>query len=259
MQKRLVRYLRWSSIAVAATVLLTSCATNNRDQEKADLHLRIGTAHLNQGNYPIALKELLEAYKLDPENAVICNNLALAYFVREKHVEAEKYLQRAVALDPKYTDAYNNLGRVHIEMNRPEDAIKELNIVVADLTYPQPERGLANLGLAYYRSGNFSMAEKKFREALKANNSFCPAHNYYGQSLYQQKQYKRAASVIETAIQVCKDLDEARYFGAMSYLRMGQKEKAMARMNEVVELFPNSQYASKARAYLDGQDKDGTQ
>ena len=258
MLKQLVIRFITPLAAVMLGLGMTSCTTANRDDEKADLHLRIGTAYLNQGNYPLALKELLEAHKLNPDSPIICNNLALAYFVRGKFAESEKFLQRAVTLDPKYTDAYNNLGRVHIDMGKYDEAIAELNKVVADLTYPQPERGLSNLGLAYFRTKKYSLAEKTLKDALRTNNSFCPAHNYYGQTLYYMKEFKRAAQAVDAAVQVCKDLDETYYIGALSYFRLGQKEKGQARMREIIELFPNSKYVPKARAHLTDDIREGT-
>ncbi|MEQ1878368.1 MAG: tetratricopeptide repeat protein [Bdellovibrionia bacterium] len=242
---------------VVLGLVMTSCGTANKDEEKAELHLRIGTAYLNQGNYPLALKELLEAYKLNSSNPIVNNNLALAYFVRGKYEDAEKYLLRATSLDSKYTDAYNHLGRVHIEMGKTDEAITELNKVVADLTYPQPERALANLGLAHFKTKNYPLAEKRLKEALKANNTFCPAHNYYGQTLYYMKEYKRAAQAVDAAVQVCRDLDETYYIGALSYFRIGQKEKGQARMREIIELFPKSKYVPKARAHLTDDIQEG--
>jgi type IV pilus assembly protein PilF len=240
-------------IIILSLILLSfvSCATPSKEKDKAELHLRIGTAHLNQGNYPLALRELLEAHKLDPSNPIVCNNLALAYFVRSKLEESEKYFKKAIELDPKYTEARNNLGRTYIELNRFNEAIATLNEVTKDLTYTEPEKGFANLGLAYYRTKNFQAAQKKFREALQANNNFCPAHGFYGQTLFQLKEYKKAADATDRALQVCPNLDEAHYYGALSYLKLGQKERGMARMREIVELYPNSQYAAKARALVD--------
>ncbi|HEX4922606.1 MAG TPA: tetratricopeptide repeat protein [Bdellovibrionales bacterium] len=239
--------------------LFLSCASGNKEREKAELHLRIGTAHLNQGNYPLALRELLEAHRLDSSNPIICNNLALAYYVRGRHAEAEKYLNQAIKLDPKYTDAYNNLGRVHIDTGRYDLAITELTRVVNDLTYPQPEKGLSNLGLAHLKAKNYQEAQRRFKEALQANSAFCPAHNHYAQALYHLKDYKKAAAATETALQLCPNLDEAHYYGALSYLKMGQRDRANARMREIVELYPTSEFAKLARSHLNQASNDGTE
>jgi type IV pilus assembly protein PilF len=240
--------------AASLILVIASCTTPSKDNDKAELHLRIGTAHLNQGNYPLALRELLEAHRLDPKNAVICNNLALAYFVRQKLEESEKYLKLAVELEPGYTEARNNLGRTLIELGKYNEAITVLNQVTKDLTFPEPEKGFSNLGLAYFRAKNYQAAQKKFQEALHVNSNFCPAHNMYGQTLFQLKEYRKAADATDRAVQVCPNLDEAHYFGALSYLRLGQKERAMARMREIIELYPNSQYASKARSLVEKEE-----
>ncbi len=111
-------FLVWILLFTAA-----SCASwGPRDPEQAELHLRVGSSLLESGSYPQALSELLKAEELDPENAMIQNNLGLVYFARERLELSEKHIRRAIALDPKFTDAKNNLGRVLIESKKYEEA-----------------------------------------------------------------------------------------------------------------------------------------
>ena len=44
---------------------------------------------------------------------------------REELSTAESYYRRAVEADPSFAIAHNNLGMVCIDMNRPEDAVRE--------------------------------------------------------------------------------------------------------------------------------------
>lgn len=244
--------IQFLSIGLLSLTLLVSCATPSADKKNlSDVHLRLGTAHLQQGNYPQALSELLLAVELDPNNAVARNNLALAYFVRERYPEAELHLKKALEIDPKYSDARNNLGRVYVAMKQYDSAIVELNIVSADLTYPTPEKALSNLALAYYRKGDYAKARDTSLNALKADKDFCPAQGIYGLSLFYLEDYKKAVHAFErTANQCEREKEEAHYYSGLSYYKLGSRDKAVARLQEVLTLYPEGEYTEKAKSIL---------
>lgn len=239
------------SIGVVLLLILLSCSSSREKQEKAELYLRMGNGHLSKGHYPQALRDLLEAEKLDPENPVVQNSLGIAYFARKNYDLALQHVGEAVKLNPSYSDARNNYGRICIELTRYDEAIKELNLVVKDLTYPMPEKAYVNLGLAYLKRGEAKASANYFGKSIEANSRYCPAHNYYGQSLFQLQKYDEAIDSFENALRLCNNnYDEAHYFSALSYYKAGQKEKAHARLEEVVKLYPDSEFAAKAKAML---------
>ncbi len=238
--------------AVLSTVFLTSCASSQKSKERAILLLRSGTGYLTQGHYPAALRELLSAAELDPSHPVIQNNLGLAYFVREKFDLAEKHISRAIQLDSKYTDARNNHGRVLIELGQYDEAKEQLQRVLADLTYPEPEKAWFNLGLMYFRKGEFDTAKDKFAEGIRTNRGHCLSQTYYGRSLLELKDFDRAAAALDSAVGLCKNSqnDEPHYYSGISYYKLGRTDKAVARMEEVMRLYPQGRYAKKAESML---------
>ena len=232
-------------------VLFAGCANAELEREKAQLHLRIGTSQLIKGHYPQALSELIEAEKLDPNDSVIQNNLGLAYFVRKEFELAEQHMQKDIQISPNYSDAKNNLGLVFIELARYDDAIAEITPVTRDLTYPTPEKAYVNLGLAHLRKGDLTLAQNIFKKSIETNSRFCPAYNYFGQALFQQKKYQEAIEAFESALKLCNNnYDEAHYFSALCFYKTGQREKAQTRLEEVIKLYPDSEYATKSKAML---------
>lgn len=245
------------AILFLGAVCLVSCETVPKNKEAAQLHLQIGTAQLTGGNYPVAMKELQEARDLDPENEMIENNLGLVYFVREKFELAEKHLTLAIKLKPNYTDALNNLARVHIELGQNDLAIRELTKVLNDLTYQSAEKAWVNMGLAYFQKGEFQTAKNKFTEAIKLNRNHCLAHTLFGRSELELEDFNHATVELDKAIFFCKQnhFDEPHYYSGISYFRMGNKEKGIARMEEVIRLYPNGKYASRAKTMIDEMNK----
>ncbi|MEM9904470.1 MAG: tetratricopeptide repeat protein [Cyanobacteria bacterium P01_D01_bin.44] len=59
-------------------------------------------AYLNQQNYEMAIQELREALKLEPNNAEYHSMLGQAYFVRKQYGMAKAHLKRASQLNPNH-------------------------------------------------------------------------------------------------------------------------------------------------------------
>lgn len=228
-------------------------ATKSGDsKEYARLHLQIGTSLLAQKNYPGALKELLEAEKLDANNPIIQNNLGIAYFVRKEINLAEKHLKLAMTLDPNYSEARSNYGLLLLEKQDYSGALAQFKTVSKDLVYPQPERARVNIGIAYFHLKNFTSAEQSFLSAIDINRNYCSAWTYLGRSLMEQKKLNAAATRLDQAVSVCKSSDagEADYYSAMAYARIGEKERAVARLEALIDNDPAGLYADKSRKLL---------
>lgn len=240
---------------IIALVIIFSigCASSaSKDKSLADLHLRLAAAQIESGDYPYALQELLKAEKLDPENAAIQSNLGLVYFHRDRLDLAERHLRKAVALQPQFADARNNLSRVLLEAGKYEEAEKQIKIVVNDLTYPYPEKALANYGLIRFNQKDYVGAKNAFASILRSQPEDCIANTYFGRCLFEQKSYESAAESLDKAISFCqKNLyDEPHYYSALTYYRLGNKSKSITRFEELIKFYPNGIYRDKAKGML---------
>lgn len=236
-------------------VLLFSigCASFSERKEKSALHLQLGISYFDSANYPLALAEFLKAESLDDNNAAIQNNLGLTYFMREKYDLSEKHFRRALWIEPKFTDARNNLARLLVEKGRYNEAEKELKSVLNDLTYTGIDKAYINLGLSLFNQKKFDPAKENFLKALNQQQDNCIANTYYGRSLFELADYKRALSALERAISHCQKsaFDEPHYFSALTLYRMGEKEKSILRFQETVNLYPTGRYNERSRAMID--------
>ena len=226
---------------------------NKENRELAELHLKIGTGYLTQRNYPLALKELLTAEDLDGSNYAVLNNLGLAYYLMGEVPRAIEKLQGAVQANPQYTEARNNLGHAYIANKQYAEAEKQLDIAVKDLTYTNPEKSWTNLGHAYFMQQRFDNARFALNKAMSLNREYCPAFTLYGRVVYEEKKYLSASEALEQAVHKCRmyQYDEPTYYGALSYLKLGKRELAKAKLQEVITLFPQSEFAEKAKSLIE--------
>lgn len=242
--------LRWTLILV---LFCAGCASrSSQNKEKAELHLRLANAQMEAGAYPAALRELQKAEQLDPNNAVVQNNLGLVYFFRERYQDSENYLRKALRLNPEFSEARNNLARVLIENKKYDLAESEVKKVINDLTYPAPEKAYGNLGLIYFNQKKFSDARAAYSKVLGQIQDDCVAATYYGRTFFEEGDYKSASEYLDRAIGFCqKNLDdEPHYYSALAYYRSGDKSKSIARFQEILKLYPSGKYREKATGML---------
>lgn len=244
--------VRQAALLLLILGLVSSCATNTKEREQALLRLRIGTSYLEAGDHPAALRELLLAERLDPDNELIQNNLGLAYFFRERYDQAAHHLYRAISLKPSYTEARNNYARVLIEQTRYDQALQQLKRVLDDLTYPDPAKAWVNVGLAFFHKNEFKNAKEAFSSAVEINRNHCLGQTFYGRSLLELGELEAAAKALDNAVVVCRPsmFDEPHYFSGLTYYKLGKTSSAIARLEEVTKLYPQSRYAKKAESML---------
>lgn len=229
----------------------TSFGGNSK--ELAQLHMAIGTQHFERGQYAFALKELLEAERLDSSNYLIMNNLGLVYFVRLKYDLAEKYFRSSLSQKKDFSDARNNLARTLAELKKYSEAEKEIKIVLEDLTYPSQDRAYLTQGYIFYAQEKWASAEKSFIEAIKINRENCSAQTYLGKTYFEKKDYDQAQNQLERAISFCQKnlIDEPHYYSALTLFRRGLKEESKKKFEEVIQIYPGGQYHDKAKAMIE--------
>ena len=100
-------------LAITALLLLAACATVD-----ATRLFRVGTAALDRGDAPAALRDLEQAARLLPESSAVHNHLGLAYAASERHADALREFERAVAIDCENAAAQSNLARARARAER---------------------------------------------------------------------------------------------------------------------------------------------
>ncbi len=236
---------------------ISSCSFLNHEKsekqtQKAKLHLKLGTAHYSNQKYHRALKEFMTANELDPDNPLILTNLGIAYFALDRLPIGEKMIRRALEIEPSYTDARVNLAKVQIEMGLVELAIKNLKICEEDLTYSDTDNIHYHYGLALFKLKDFVGAEEKFKLTLEKHPKHCFAMLYYGRSLFERKLYRTASESLDEAIGLCEGqrLDDAHFYSALSHYKINNIHTSSARLKELLELYPNTAYATDAKKIL---------
>lgn len=236
-------------LLIIAMLLLTSCSSTQKDNEKkkADLYFSQGTTRLMDKDYTEALRNLLDANNLDPENPLILNNLGMAYYFKGKSDIAKKYILQAIKLDPKNSDARNNLASIYFTENKFDEAISEYQIIIADLLYNHTYRAYYNLALIYLKKQDFKSAQFNLEQSIGQRADYCPA-GYQLALLYRKlNQVEKSIDTFKIATREnCAKNPEPFYEWGNLLLSIGKDSEALEKYQYVIDKFPSSPYTQNA-------------
>ena len=231
--------------------ILAGCAGPSVDRKKeADARMRMGVTYLDQRNLPMAMRELVQASELDPENAEVDMALGLVYQARGDMSKAEEHLRRAIDKKPDYADARNNLGIVLAGRKAWDEAIREFEAAAANVMYTTPERAYFNLGEAYRVKGDPANAEGAYRRALRANELYAPAYIALSAVLGGQGRWNDAASILARCVEVLPDYAPGWMELGRAWLRLSRPADALKAFNKVLAVSSDPETRKQAAGYV---------
>ncbi len=241
-------------IAIACLGLLAACAaqqTAQKNIQMAEATREIGEAYMRQGDYTAALRELLKAEKIDPDDPYVHNDLGICYMAKERMTDAVAHFKRAIALKPEYAPARNNLGSAYLSLEQWDAAIAVFKEITRDVLYATPHYPLSNLGIAYYRKGDYAKSLDYYKEALKIQPDFVNALYGIGRTYLAMNQGSLALRYLERAVQQAPKVPEIHFDLAEAYLLVGRFDQARYTYESVIDLAPSeSSLAAKAKQRL---------
>ena len=216
-------------------------------KSQSEARRNVGEAYLIEGNYTQALKELLEAEKIYPDDHILQNYLGLAYLRKDQIDLAIKHFKKAIQLKPGYAPASNNLGTAYLRKKDWDRAIEIFKVVSEDLLYGTPHFPLTNMGFAYYNKRDYKQAETYYRKALKIEPRYINALLGLGRTYVAALKIKNALEVLEAARKIYPTSAEIYFELATAYKLAGQYREAVWAYNKVVEIQSEGPLADQAR------------
>jgi TolB-like protein/Flp pilus assembly protein TadD/predicted Ser/Thr protein kinase len=92
----------------------------------ADLLASMAAAHRRKGRWQEAVEVYERAERLDPQNDVILNQLAITYLFLRRFEDAAKVVERAIAVAPDRVDAYDNRHQIYSSWYGPSPQSKRV-------------------------------------------------------------------------------------------------------------------------------------
>jgi type IV pilus assembly protein PilF len=246
------RHNRLWIVGILVIGCLAGCAPNENLRKQGESSRNLGEAYMSQGNYTLALKELMAAEQLIPDDPYLQNDLGLAYMGKNRPELAIEHFKKALVLKPQYAPAMNNLGTAYLSQQNWDAAIACFKSITGDLLYATPNYPLSNLGLAYYNLKKYDQSAKYYQDALKLDPKFPPAILGLGRTYRAQGKLGDAVSLLEEGVKLWpKSPDLYNELGA-AYTAANKYPAAAAAYAKVIELSQEtSPLAREARTSID--------
>jgi type IV pilus biogenesis/stability protein PilW len=233
-------------------LVITGCASHAKKQTEIATSTRtLGEAYMAQGNHIAALRELLNAEKIIPDDPFVQYDLGLVYMALEKYALAEIHLTKAIAIKNDYTAAMNSLGVVLMKQKKWDAAISLFQKTAGNLVYATPHYPLSNMGWAYLGKGDYMRAETSFKKALKARPDFINAIHGLATTYLTTGRTHSSRQLLDKAISKYPDSPVLHADLARTLEMTGQYYEAKASWKQVIRLAPDSGLADEARQRLE--------
>ncbi|MGH8663689.1 MAG: type IV pilus biogenesis/stability protein PilW [Burkholderiales bacterium] len=218
---------------------------------RATLHTQLGAGYYELRNYAVALEELNEALRADPNHGPAYNMLGLVYMALREDAAAEQNFTHALRLNPLDSDANNNYGWFLCQRQRYAEGIKHFLDAVKNPLYQNPDKSFVNAGLCARASGDAPGAAQFFQRALSSQ----PAHP---QALYQLADLAFSRGDVPAAKDYLTRLNrtgstfsaEALWLALRIERRLGDRDAEASYGLQLRRNFPNSR---EAQALLNRQ------
>lgn len=155
--------------------------------------------------------------------ALYFNNLAVDYLVGGQLEEALEYFRYALTIDPNLAMVWNNLGSVWTRLERED--LAEYSYLKAAWLDRSSASSYNNLVRLYSQQGETEKADR-YRRAVDSYNQRNPYYHYMlGNLAYEDGEYGRAAEHFQRAISRY-DLEPDFYLAlGMTYREQGEEER----------------------------------
>jgi tetratricopeptide (TPR) repeat protein len=201
----------------ASSVIASAKKVLRRDEKNAAAMANLAQAYHQQGKYELAIAILGNAQVIEADNPELLMLQALAHDKLEEPMRARLALEKAIGLPGGASaEAYNNLG------------------------------------LIYYKAGDFQGAEAQFRKALARWPNMLAANVNLGNALKSQKRFVEGESALKRAITIDPNNADVYYNLGILYLDGDLSEMSpIKRLEAALGYF--EQYKQKSKA-VDAKD-----
>jgi len=225
-----------------------SLIQKSRAYDPYDVNFRELEAEIQEASYHF--EEALALYQELDEEGVYMGNESATQNLRRKRQLLQKRYGTFLAMNKRPMDAA-----------KAYSAARALGMSDGDLDYyalsvVQEQAGKCiDSGVANYEAGRTTQAADLFRAALAIDPESIEARNHLGVSLFQEKDYRGAAELWDSVLQLAeKDFVElpspVHLNLARAWRQCGEPERAMGALTRYLEREPEGEWAEESRNML---------
>ena len=218
----------------------------------AKIHTELAGEYYARGQMGVAIEELAEALRADPNYAPAYNVLGLVYMELREDVLAQQNFERALKISPNDSDTHNNYGWFLCKRKRDQTdlAVRHFMAALKNPLYTTPEKSYTNAALCSQSNGDSKSAEEFFKKALLTKPSYSQALLGLAEIYFKNGDLVAARDNISRYMQVATPTAESLWLGIRVERKIGDRNVEASYTLQLKKRFPNSK---EALALSDGK------
>ena len=199
----------------------------------------IGLALLNDRRRDAALAHLREATRLEPKNAGLHVETALALSSTGQDSDALPEMAEAIRLAPNNAVLHRSLASLLVKMRRPEEALDEIAIA-ARLDPNSAETQLVLATALSQQLGRFEATSAALHEALRLDPQNAAAARDLDQLAQDKQQVEDEIDKQRSRVQQAPNDADAHYRLGLAIARSGDFQAGLRELQKAIELHPSA-------------------
>lgn len=220
-----------------------------RALQSAKVHTELAGEYYNRGQMDVALEEVDEALKAEPNYAPAYNVLGLVNMKLNDDAKALQNFTQALKLTPENAEIRNNYGwflcqRVSQQMDQ---AIEQFTQAVQNPLYTTPEMALTNAGICEIKRQRYDEAQAYLRKALLIQPSYFTALLALVDMDFRRGRLVEAKSKLIELMQNNSPTPESLLLAIQIEQAIGDQMSADSYIFQLQKRFPDSREAISVR------------
>ncbi len=207
-------------------------AYKNKDDSWA--HTALGIDYFNNGNKQAAIREMMMAIQINPENDRAYLNMGNLFALSGNFQQAIVYFKKALSIDSDCLDAHNNLGRAYMREGKFNEALSEFRQTVR--ISPSSVESRQNMVLALIRLGMTADALNELTQILATNPRDAKSHMLLGQVHFSNRHFESAYKEFLYATGLDSTNPEAFYHLGCTFYEMERWDDAIGSLKRALEI-----------------------
>jgi Tfp pilus assembly protein PilF len=246
-------------VAAALAVSALGCASFDGGEaaetrkRQARAHYDLGADHVQKGHLELGLREFLIAERFDPSDAKIQAILGVTYYQKNKVVEGEAHLRRAIELRPEFHEARFNLTVLLSKEARFAECAEESARLVDDPTFVAPWRALTAQGWCEYKAGKVAEGRRLLQLSRDYRAKDSTTLLNLGILEADQGNPRQAVALFEQVLALKPGVGveaEAEHRLGELWIALGQRRRAVKHLTAALEKTPGGPWARKSAETL---------
>lgn len=203
---------------------------------RADLYFEAALFLIKHNQLGESLHLMQQAIHRFPDSSRLLLTQAIAFGLAHQLEQSKKELAQIESRWPEWSEPYLIHALILVGQSRPSQAMPLLETAIA-LGCKDPV-AYYNLAWAYMESvpANPPEAAKAIEIALKSEPNDPYTQSLAGRIAYAQKNYPAAVQHLSAAIRLWPDMIEAHQALSATYLALGDKQKSIAELKDVLHI-----------------------